>query len=145
MRECRHGQRRLFLFQFMEQQKSSIGVHVAEVLYEIDAHKLMFMGKQYIRSGHTSKDVRVSSYAQRRPFLFRCVHQQQDQYLFCQGFSHQSSESRTILPGGFHAIGFHCGSPVRKERQESRKQQNILKLLSTPALKGKSVSIVPSR
>jgi hypothetical protein len=44
------------------------------------------------------------------------MHQQQDQYLFCQGFSHQSSESRTILPGGFHAIGFHCGSPVRKER-----------------------------
>mmetsp|Transcript_20537 Transcript_20537/g.44573 ORF Transcript_20537/g.44573 Transcript_20537/m.44573 type:complete len:129 (-) Transcript_20537:1371-1757(-) len=35
------------------------------------------------------------------------VHQQHDQYLFCQGWFHQSSDSRSIHSGIFHNIGTH--------------------------------------
>lgn len=51
--------------------------------------------------------------------------QQQDQYLFCQGWFHQSSLSRMILPGGCHSIGLQL-EPLLQ--QSSRRQQNNLKL-----------------
>ena len=59
--------------------------------------------------------------------------QQQDQYLFSQGCSHQSSEVRFISPGGLQIVGFHSlpPPPLERHRQaESRRQQKPRRLAS---------------
>lgn len=74
-------------------------------------------------------------------------HQQQDQYLFSHGLRRQSSESRLIIPTGFHRVGRHPSpSPPRRDQQTpSRAQQNPRIFPRMPRLNGRSKSLVPWR
>lgn len=60
--------------------------------------------------------------------------QQQLQYWFSQGCSHQASESLTIFFGIFQTMGSHSSSrwPLRSEKERSAKQQKRRRLLTTP-------------
>lgn len=91
----------------------------------------------------------------------KSLHQQQDQYLFSHKLDIQSSEFRLERVGAFHFLGCQAevSSPLRRRRNghlcarnlspfreptrvhtASRAQQNPLKLLNNPSLKGRSKS-----